>query len=247
MTDDDPLERVQLTRRYHLHQRARGHRTATDDVLCAWAGVTARPAARRHLDLGAGHGSVTLMALGALPTDAVAHAVEAQAISHALLIRNLAECGLAARATAVLGDIRDPDLLGDARFDLITGSPPFMPLGSGPLPKDPQRAGGRFEIRGGIEAYAAAAARWLKPDGVASLLMDGASRPRCERAFAAAGLTLVRATTVLPTPEKPPRYVIYAVAHASPAGRDERELVVRTADGAWTAAFVRVREMLDLP
>ncbi|PKN58816.1 MAG: hypothetical protein CVU56_03895 [Deltaproteobacteria bacterium HGW-Deltaproteobacteria-14] len=245
--DDDPLERVQLTRRYHLHQRARGHRTATDDVLCAWGGVTAHPAARRYLDLGAGHGSVTLMTLGTLPADARAHAVEAQAISHALLTRNLAESDLARRATAVLGDIRDPELLGDARFDLITGSPPFMPLGSGPLPKDPQRAGGRFELRGGIEAYATAAARWLETDGVASLLMDGASRPRCERAFAAAGLALVGATTVLPTPDKPPRYIIYAVARATATAADERVLVVRDRAGAWTDAFSRVREMLDLP
>ena len=247
MSDPDPLERVQLTRRLHLLQRTRGHRTATDDVLCAGAGVAARRDARTYLDLGAGHGSVTLMTLDALAPDAVAVAVEAQAISFALLTRNLADNGLAARARAVLGDLRDAALLGAERFDLITGSPPFMPLGSGPLPRDPERAGGRFELRGGIEAYAAAAARWLAPDGVASLLMDGASRPRCERAFAAAGLACVAATTVYPAPDKAPRYVIYALARGDRGPAVETTLTVRAADGAWTEAFSRIREMLDLP
>lgn len=249
MTDDDPRERVQLTRRFHLHQRVRGHRTATDDVLCAWAGVRARPDARRYLDIGAGHGSVTLMTLGALPPDARAWAVEVQAISHALLVDNLAANGLAARATAVLGDLRAAVLPEDAGpFDLITGSPPFMPLGSGPLPKDPQRAGGRFELHGGIEAYAAAAARWLAADGVASFLMDGASRARSERAIAAAGLALLGATTVFPAVDKAPRYVIYRAGRPPRRGPVvEDTLTIRTASGAWTEEFVRARGILDLP
>lgn len=248
MSEADPLERVQLTRRHHLHQRRRGHRTATDDVLCAWAGLRARPDARRYLDLGAGHGSVTLMVLGRLDASAVAVAVEAQEVSHQLLARNLADNGLAERCHAVHGDLREAALFGAERFDLITGSPPFMPLGSGPLPEDPQRAGGRFELRGGIEAYANAAARWLADDGVASLLMDGASRSRSERAFAAAGLTLTAAMTVFPAAGKPPRYVIYRLAR----GRREQPpleetLTVRTVSGTWTEAFVRARASLDLP
>jgi len=250
VTEADPLERVQLTKRLHLHQRARGHRTATDDVLCAWAGLVQRPTASRYLDLGAGHGSVTLMVLGALPASARAVAVEAQPISHALLAKNLADNGLAERADAVLADLRAADLLADAApFDLVTGSPPFMPLGSGPLPSDPQRAGGRFELRGGIEAYAATAARLLAPGGVASLLMDGASRARSERALAAAGLAPHLVTTVFPAPGKPPRYVIYAAGPrtSTPAAPREDTLTVRDAAGHWSEAFLAVRALLDLP
>ena len=244
----DPLERVQLTRDLHLHQRVHGHRTATDDVLCAWAGLRARPTAARYLDLGAGHGSVTLMVLGALPPAATAHALEVQPVSHGLLARNLADNGLAGRATALLADLRDPAALGEDRFDLITGSPPFMPLGSGPLPADPQRAGGRFELRGGIEAYAHAAARWLAPGGAASFLMDGASRSRCERAFAAARLALHAVITVYPAPDKPARYLIYALGRQRPAGPPEAlTLTVRDRDGGWSPDFIRVRERLALP
>ncbi len=244
---DGELERVQLTRRYHLWQRRRGHRSATDDVLCAWAGLQACPGARRVLDLGCGQGSVTLMLAGALPQARLV-GVEAQEVSFALLQRNLAENEVGDRARGVLGDLRDPQLLaGEAGFDLVTGSPPFMPLGSGPLPADAQRAAGRFEIRGGVEGYAQAAARWLGPDGVASLLMDGAQDERCRRAIAEAGLRLRRVIRFAPKQGAAPRYVAYQAGRAASAQVEVVELAVRRADGAWTDEMAAIRAALDLP
>ncbi len=251
----DDLQRIQVTRSLSLMQRRRGHRTATDDVLCAWGGLDAAPRARRLLDLGAGHGSVTLMLAGALP-QATGVAVEIQAVSYELLVTNLVLNGLDARVAAVHGDLRDPDLLAAAPgpFDLVTGSPPFMPVGSGPLPKDPQRAGGRFELRGGVEEYAAAIARWLAPEGVGVLLMDGASRPRCERALARARLALRAAVTVHPRAGKAPRYLLYVLGHggrpdrpARPARPAERRLVIRDQAGRWTPQMARIRAALELP
>ena len=49
---DAPLQRVQLTEQLELWQRKQGHRTGTDDVLCAWAGSVVAPAASAILDLG---------------------------------------------------------------------------------------------------------------------------------------------------------------------------------------------------
>jgi len=249
--DPDELETIPLTRTLRLTQRRRGHRVATDDVLCAWAAVRARPTARTYLDLGAGHGAVTLMVLGQLPADARAWAIEAQAISYALLVDNLAQAELSDRVTPLLGDLRDPDGLAEGlRVELISGSPPFMPLGSGVLPRDPQRAGGRFELRGGVEAYAAAIARWLAPTGEAALLMDGASEGRCVAAFAAAGLARRACTVVVPRPGKAPRYRIH---HLTLGGEGPREpevtehLLLADAAGDRTAAHRALRERLALP
>lgn len=239
------LEQVQLTRSLVLWQRRRGHRSATDDVLCAWAGLEAAPGAREILDLGAGQGSVTLMMAGARPAARFV-AVEAQPLSHALLERNLSANGLERRISAICADLRAVDL-GTRRFDLITGSPPFMPPGSGTLPRDPQRAAARFELRGGIEAYLDAAARWLAPTGVASFLMDGAQDERCLAAVTSAGLHLVHRTVVYPRVDAAPRYIIYVAARTGPDAAGESALRVRDARGAWTADFRAIRATLDLP
>jgi tRNA1(Val) A37 N6-methylase TrmN6 len=244
---DDALERVQLTQHLHLWQRRRGHRSATDDVLCAWAAARACPQARRVLDLGCGQGSVTLMLAQALPGAALV-GVEAQAVSASLGQRNVADNALGDRVRILHGDLRDAALpVGGEGFDLATGSPPFMPLGSGTLPSDPQRAAGRFELRGGIEVYAAAAARWLGPAGVAVLLMDGAQDARCRGALAHAGLALRRVVAVAPRTGAEPRYRIYVAGRDTPAEVVEESLTVRAADGAWTPAFAGVRVALGLP
>ncbi len=83
-------------RGWHIAQRARGHRHSADDVLTADFALRARPDARRVLDLGAGLGGVGLLVLWGLPADAALVAVEAQAISHRLLVANIAGNALGA-------------------------------------------------------------------------------------------------------------------------------------------------------
>ncbi len=243
---DHELVRIELTRTLRLLQRRRGHRTGTDDVVCAWAGRRAAPQARRILDLGSGHGSVALMLAGVLP-DAEIVAVEVQQTSFELLCRNVDDNDLSGRIRPVHGDLRQVDL-GDERFDLITGSPPFMPVGTGPMPRDPQRAAARFELRGGIEDYCQAASRHLAPNGVVSLLMDASQPDRCLAAFGAAGLHLHSRLAVSPGKGKPPTYLVYRAALSPPDGPEgARELVVRGPDDAWSPQFSEVRRTLNLP
>lgn len=246
MTADAELQRIQLTRGLHLWQRRAGHRTGTDDVVAAWAALSARPHARTLLDLGAGHGSVALMLAAGLDEARIV-AVEVQATSFALLRRNVADNGLCGRIEPVLGDLRSISLAGGP-FELITGTPPFMPLGSGVLPRDPQRAAARFELHGGVEDYCAAAAGHLAPGGLASLVMDAARPERYRAAFAAAGLRLRRLIRVLPSPGRSPTYLVcQGEGGAGPEAVEESTLVVRTPEGAWTPEFEALRRRLDLP
>ena len=48
---------------WRIFQLRAGHRFSADDLLTAWTAVRANPTARQVLDLGAGIGSVGLLAL----------------------------------------------------------------------------------------------------------------------------------------------------------------------------------------
>ncbi len=236
---DESLDR--LTDHRQVIQRKRGHRSATDDVLAAWSAWTARPDASSVLDLGCGHGTVTLLLSQVLSARFLC--VEAQEISADLARRNLALNALDDRATVQRADLRTAELAPE--FDLVTGTPPFMPRGSGLLPKDPQRAAGRFELRGGVEAYFEAAARALAPEGRVSILMDGAQDARCRAAVEAAGLSLVHRLVVRPQADAAPRFRGYVAAQQGT--EDEPvELVVRDANRAFTPAMQQIRRRLFL-
>jgi len=159
---------------------------------------------------------------------------------------NLERNGLSERAELMHADVRDlPDDLGV--FDLVTGAPPFMPIGSVVLPRDPQRAAARFETRGGSEAYCTAASRHLADGGRVSMLMDGSQDARVCAAFSGAGLRLTHVTMVVPRRGKRPRCGAY-VAAGTRDGEEIRvhELRVREADGAFSEEYLAVRRELRL-
>jgi tRNA1(Val) A37 N6-methylase TrmN6 len=242
---DETLDR--LTSRLKIIQKRRGHRVASDDTLLAWVAARARPAARRLLDLGSGKGAVAMLLLGALPESHIV-GLEALEMSHELAVRNALLNGLTGRWQPRLADLRDGSALaGEPPFDLITGAPPFMPVGAGVMPKHPQRSAGRFELRGGIEEYAAAAARHLAPGGRVVLLMDGLerSRKRGIRALESCGLCPHVVTAVFPFPGGEPVFRIFEAA-ASPLPERELSLAIRIARGGpYTAEFDAVRREMD--
>ncbi|MBD90597.1 MAG: hypothetical protein CL940_09680 [Deltaproteobacteria bacterium] len=242
------LERVRLTRTRHLWQRKRGHRTGTDDILCAWAALRAAPdGARRALELGAGQGAVSLILADQLP-DLHITAVEAQVISYELLERNVRENLLTDRYELHCGDLRRLRFEPES-FDLVFGTPPFMPMGSGTLPQDAQRAAARFEMRGGIEAYCEAAAQALREGGGCAILMDAARPERYEAALKSAGLTLEVVTAVLPMAQRAPTYLIYLARRAptsqTPVVRESLE--VRVSPDQLTREYEAIRFSFDLP
>ena len=222
-------------------QLARGHRGSTDDRLTAWRAVACRPDATSYLDLGAGVGTVGLTALWHLPS---AHltAIEAQDISHRLFVRTVAHNGLQDRVRAVHGDIRAADTLeAGARYELITGSPPYIPVGHGTVSPHPQKAHCRIEIRGGLEVYCAAAKRWLAPGGRFVYVMLAAD-DRTERFPVEAGLQVVERTDVTFREDQGRFIAVVVCAHAEEAGirRVDRTLQVRGPDGEWTPEYTDV-------
>ena len=206
---DETLDR--LTSRFNIIQKRRGHRAASDDTLLAWAAARTYPDAASVLDLGSGKGTVAMLLLQRLPGCRVV-GLEALEVSHELAVRNARLNALTDRWEPRLGDLRNPcALTAESRFDLITGAPPFMPVGSGTMPDDPQRAAGRFELRGGVLDYAEAAVRFLAQGGKVVFLMDGleSSRARAVQALTAVGLFPNNVTVVHPFPGRDPIYRIF--------------------------------------
>ena len=243
MTDEVTIDA--LTAGWSIAQRKKGHRHSTDDLLTGWyAGEIVRDA-RKILDLGAGIGSVGLIALWRSPDDATLVAIEAQDVSFALLEQNIARNGLADRVRAIHGDLREVRLA--ETFDLVTGSPPYWDVSEGVMPADPQKAHARFELRGDIRDYAIAARAALAEGGRFVFCFPTVQRARAEAACAAVELAVIRARNVIPRAGAAPLFTLFATSRVEDgdvAFHEEPPHVVRDEHGTPTAMHAAARATL---
>lgn len=241
MTIDEPTSFDRLAGEWRIHQLVGGHRFSADDLFTAWVASRERPDARRLCDIGAGIGSVGLMTLWRMAPEATLLAVEAQAVSHELMKRTVADNGLAARVECRHGDLRDASVVPEAHsFDLVTGSPPYIPLGKGVVSPHPQRAACRMELRGTIADYAVTAARLLREDGT-FVVCFAAADPRAEPSVTASGLHLRARQDVVFRAKQAPLITIL-VATPDPGPCDRRPpFFIRGDDGEWTDAYFDMR------
>jgi tRNA1Val (adenine37-N6)-methyltransferase len=245
-----------LAGNWRILQRQRGHRFSIDDVVTAHFAVStfvagAAPATEpaRALDLGCGIGSVLLFVAWRFP-GARCLGVEAQPLSASLARRSIARNGAEARCTVEVGDFRERRWPA-AGFDLVTGTPPYFPRGAGVESDREQCAPCRFEHRGGIEDYCAAAARALSPSPAALLALcaPAGQAARVAQAAAASGLAIVRRQEIVPRAGKPPLFSVFALCRLAFARgrRHEAPLIVRDEAGRRTPAFVGLRAEMGMP
>lgn len=244
----DELTDDALTGRLRVWQRARGHRYSLDDVLTAWEAARELPTARRYLDLGCGIGSVLLMVTDRLHQPETVVGVEAQELSFGLAQRNVARNGLGDRVRLVHGDLRDPSVqaaLGGP-FELVTGTPPYMPIGTSTPSPDPQRRYARVEMRGGVEAYLEAAAALVSDEGRVVVCCDARTPQRAIDGAARAGLVPIRRRDATGRVGQAPLFTVWTFARA---GRLEvaEPFVARDADGRRSEAYLDVRAFFGLP
>lgn len=243
---DETLD--QLIGDWWIYQLARGHRFSTDDVVTGWRASLARPQARRLLDIGSGVGSVGLYTLGLLGhDDATLVGIEAQEVSLGLAQRSVARNGLEGRVSMRHGDLRDPDVLpAGSQFDLITGSPPYIPVGKGVMSPHPQRRACRFELRGSVFDYCTAARRWMAPGAAFSFVM-AAGDARTEAAPPEAGLVVLERFDVVFREGAEPLVTVLTTAREEDGPHPERvhdSIVVRQADGTLSERYAAFRKAL---
>jgi len=225
-----------------IAQRKGGHRHSIDDVLTAWYALQTSPEVTAHLDLGTGIGTVGLLTLWGMGPEARLTCVEAQEISYRLLQTNLDANGIRHRVDCSHGDLRELAL--DREFPLITGSPPYFPPGSGVIPQDSQKAHARFELRGDVGDYAAAAVRHLAPGGWFVLCFPTPQKQRALDGIAAAGLATVKLRDVIPRETLGALFTLFACRHAAEVSHPmivEDPLTVREQGGRLTAEMAAVR------
>ena len=239
---------------FRIFQLRKGHRFSTDDVLTAWYGTSWAPSAARILDLGSGIGSVGMIAAWRLPGSQVV-AIEAQDESVRLASKSIAWNGLEERYDLRHADFRSGEALrGGEVFDLVLGSPPYFPVGTGIEAEHPQKLACRFELRGDISDYARVAALHLSLGGLFACVFPEEQRQRVERAAADAGLTVVRRRPVVFREGEPPLIGLFAMLRTTdlPEGMRSRTwveppLVIRAADGSVHPEYAAVKLSIGFP
>lgn len=234
---------------WSIHQLEKGHRFSTDDLVTAWRAARALPHATRLLDLGCGVGSVGLSTLYQLPAASLV-GVEAQDVSIGLLRRTIDHQGLQDRVTAIQGDLRDPEVLpAGSTFELVTGSPPYVPVGKGLPSANAQRAHARIELRGGVFDYCHAARRWMG-EGARFVFVMAAQDPRTEAAPLAAGLAVVERWDYVFAKRRDPHICTLVCARVEDVGdaprREVGRLVIRGPDGEWTDEYHAFRREMGV-
>jgi tRNA1(Val) A37 N6-methylase TrmN6 len=241
---------------YRIFQYEKGHRFSVDDILLGWFATCWCPRVDRAADLGSGIGSVGMTVAWRCP-GAVLHTVEAQAISVRLARKSVRHNGLEGRYHIHEGDLRDGPLAAHGPFDLVTGSPPYWPLGSRVEAKHPQAIPARLEVRGTIADYALAAAALLAPGGVFACVFPLDQVARAEAAYRDAGLTLLNTQDVIFKEGEP--YGLRCFAGSRAADLPEAvnaapglpfaptPLIIRRTDNSVHPSIARVRLALGFP
>lgn len=239
---------------FRLFQLRDGHRFSTDDVLTAWYGTSWAPTAARVLDLGSGIGSVGMIAAWRLPGASFV-TIEAQDESVRLARKSAEYNGLSARYDIRHGDFRDAALLGaDERFDLVLGSPPYFPLGTGNEGDHPQKVQCRFEVRGDIADYTRVAIDHLAAGGLFACVFPSIQLERVERAAVEADALIIRRRPVIFREGDAPLVDLFAMMRRADLPSEMRKrtwveppLVIRTANGEIHAEYSAVKLSFGFP
>jgi len=270
-------ELCSLLGHWRIFQRIGGHRWSTDDLVTAWlAGKAWREAnpsssskgPEHCLDLGCGIGTVLQMNAWAFENAKVL-GVEAQELSASMARRSIQYNGCQDRCEVILSDIRSFDgkwdKSPDGKFDLITGTPPYFPVTFsekgdaatpfGGLPTCEQSAPARYEFRGGVEAYCAAAKPRLRDENSRFVVCEGYLETNHDRVMSSAadnGLHVLRQVCVHGRDDKPALFAVYEMSLASTTGTPLPEmtiekLIVRYKGGKRSDEYVQLMATMGIP
>jgi tRNA1Val (adenine37-N6)-methyltransferase len=235
-----------LTGDWRLFQKQQGHRWSLDDLVTAWIATRRRDPSRplRALDLGCGLGSVLLMVAWKLPGAEVV-GIEAQPDRAMMGRRSIAYNGVEERCRILDGDLREKVQL-DGTFELVTGTPPYFPRGTGTESGKMHAMPCRFELRGGVEDYLAAARRVLAPGGEIVVCTAALERDRFIAATSDLGLHVREHWDITPRDGKEVLIMVDVVT-AVPTDATMHSLVIRDRASAWTPEFRQVRTDMGIP
>ena len=184
--------------------------------------------------------------------------VEAQEDSVRLARKSAQWNGLENRYEIRQGDFRDPKILPpEERFDLVLGSPPYFPLGSGVEGDHPQKVACRFEVRGSIADYCSTAAQHLERGGFFACVFPvnpPEQEKRVRDGAVAAGLTILRWRPIVLREGERPLLGLFGMARSEDLPESMRSrvwteppLIIRAADGTVHPEYSAVKLSFGFP
>ena len=242
---------------FRIFQLENGHRFSTDDVLTPWYGTTWCPTACSVLDLGSGIGTVALIAAWRLQVARFV-TVEAQDESVRLARKSVHWNGLQDRFDIRHGDFRDGHIFKpDEKFDVVLGSPPYFPPGSGVEGDHPQKIACRFEMRGDIADYCTVAEQRLAPAGFFACVFPIApleQEQRIHDAAKAAQLAIVRRRPIVLREGERPLLGLFGMMRSNDLPSwmrsqtwSEPPLIIRRQDGSVHPEYSAVKLSFGFP
>ena len=178
-------------------------------------------------------------------------------MSVALAKRSAEFNGIADRYEIRTGDFRGAGVLRpEEQFDLITGSPPYFPPGTGVESGHPQKLACRFELRGTVADYCSTAAKYLAAGGFFACVfpVEPAQLERVVQGAANAGLMIVRRRPVVFREGEPPLIGLFGMMRASDLpewfrGQSwvEPDLTIRRKDGSIHPEYSAVKLAIGFP
>ncbi len=223
--------------RLSLRQHQRGYRFSEDAVLLAAFAARGEPK-NIAVDFGAGCGIVGLILLLRRYVK-VTVALEIQKGLSGLCRENARINGLDGPSSTIRADLRSAPIASRS-VDLVVCNPPYMPLGQGHLPPDPEKALARHELCCVPEALASEAARCLTPDGKLALVYPYQRLEQVLSAVKDVGLDPVRIRRVHPGPERDPVLFLLEASftHGESDLVEERPMITRDDWGRPTSEMV---------
>ena len=166
--------------------------------------------------------------------------------------------GLEERYEIRLGDFRDQNIINaEERFDLVLGSPPYFPLGSGVEAEHPQKVACRFEVRGNITDYCITAARHIAHGGFFACIFPiqpEEQEARVGGGAKAAGLTIVRQRSIILREGERPLLGLFGMMRAGDLPErmrnqtwQEPPLIIRARDGTVHPEYSAVKLSFGFP
>jgi tRNA1(Val) A37 N6-methylase TrmN6 len=148
-------------------------------------------------------------------------------------------------------------LCADEPFDLVLGSPPYFPQGSGVASEHPQKLACRFELRGTVADYCTVAARQLARGGIFACVFPihpSEQEERVRAGAAAAGLVIVRRRPVMLREGERPLLGLFVLQRGEDLPErmrartwSEPPLIIRAADGTVHPEYAAVKLSFGFP
>jgi tRNA1(Val) A37 N6-methylase TrmN6 len=181
--------------------------------------------------------------------------IEAQEKSVRLARKSASYNGLQSRYDIRHSDFRSAGALSaDETFDLVLGSPPYFPPGTGVEGDHRQKVACRFELRGDIRDYARVAVCHLAVGGVFACVFPEDQRARLESAAGAADMVIVRRRPVVFREGESPLVGLFLMMRSTdlpPATRGqtwvEPPLIIRASDGSVHPEYAAVKLAIGFP